>query len=571
MKINILKISIAAVSAALSVTAAAQNLDPTVVVNRAYEGKLLEVYKPVMEMAVPDSVQRFDLEFDYSVFENPYKGSYEFKPYQLLLKPVSADVNKSSFYLRAGAGYNLYPELEAVWTPFQKGPFKMSVYGNYGAYFGPYRSLGTSSSGGDMIVGTWTDENKSAECWDGYRMRAVAGVDGRYDWDKSAFSFNVGYYGVSSKDTLKKRSFNAVDVNLDLYSKPGREKYFHYDVDLDYRFGNDDIDYSSGFEGISEHQFSLGAKLGPVMGASDRLLFDVGVDMVGYHGAITPSAGQVMFAPHYLMTRDRWSLDLGLRLAKMLRPEGAEMFKAKEQLIYPDVRIRYAAIRNALAIYLTAGGGNRLNTYSSLVDKNNFLDPSFGRNSVLLDADVERVALRLGFDGRISKRFSYDIHAGYVNYASALLDAVSYENGQYLSGYAYAPYQKIYAGIDWNCRAESISFDGKVEYTYALMSESTGLFLPAALTADLSFEYNWNRRVFVGADCGFSTKRKGSVGDVASVIPGYIDLGVNAEYAVNRKISFWLHGGNLLNMTIQRNPLYAEKGINFTAGICLKF
>ena len=56
--------------------ASAQNLDPVVEVNRAYEGKLMEVHKPVLDMAVPDSIMRFDLDFDYSVFESPYKGSY---------------------------------------------------------------------------------------------------------------------------------------------------------------------------------------------------------------------------------------------------------------------------------------------------------------------------------------------------------------------------------------------------------------------------------------------------------------------------------------------------------------
>ena len=35
-----------AVSAALPFAAAAQNLDPTVVVDRNYEGKLMEVHKP---------------------------------------------------------------------------------------------------------------------------------------------------------------------------------------------------------------------------------------------------------------------------------------------------------------------------------------------------------------------------------------------------------------------------------------------------------------------------------------------------------------------------------------------
>ena len=41
MKVNILKFTLAAGLAAVSLTSVAQNLDPTVVVNRAYEGKLL--------------------------------------------------------------------------------------------------------------------------------------------------------------------------------------------------------------------------------------------------------------------------------------------------------------------------------------------------------------------------------------------------------------------------------------------------------------------------------------------------------------------------------------------------
>lgn len=570
MKINIIKISLAACAAAMSLTAAAQNLDPTVVVNRAYEGKLLEVNKPVMEMAVPDSVQRFDLDFDYSVFANPYKGSYEFKPYQLLLKPVSADVHKSAFRLKAGAGYSLYPEVDAVWTPLQDGPFKMSVYGNYGGYFGSYRSFRQmSASGSDVVLGRWERDDKATAYWKGYRMRTTAGVDGRYDWEKSAFSFNVGYYGVAAKDTLKSRSFNAVDVNLKMASKPRSGQYFHYDVDVDYRYGNDGIEYRSRLDGLSEHLFSVGAELGSVMPSSDRLLIDAGFEMASYTDAVSATAAQIVLTPHYLISRDRWNFDLGLRLAKVFRLQDSDMYQAKDQVVYPDIRIRYAAIENALAIYFNAGGGNRLNTYSSLIERNQFADPTFARNSYLLDTDVERVSLRLGFDGRISKRFSYDIHAGYVNYANALLDAVAFEGGRYLSGFGYAPYQKLFAGIDWNCNAESISFDGSIEYAHAVIEKGRGLFCPPALSGKVSAEYNWNRRVFVGVDCDFATRRRGSIESVLAVIPAYADLGLNAEYAVSRKFSLWLRGGNLLNMTIQRNPLYAEKGINFTAGICL--
>ena len=63
MRVNIYTL-LAASLTFCSVAASAQNLDPTVEVNRSYEGKLMEVHKPMLEMAVPDSVLRFDLDFD---------------------------------------------------------------------------------------------------------------------------------------------------------------------------------------------------------------------------------------------------------------------------------------------------------------------------------------------------------------------------------------------------------------------------------------------------------------------------------------------------------------------------
>ena len=48
-----------------------------------------------------------------------------------------------------------------------------------------------------------------------------------------------------------------------------------------------------------------------------------------------------------------------------------------------------------------------------------------------------------------------------------------------------------------------------------------------------------------------------------------MNLGVYAEFAFTRKLSFWLRGDNLLNADIQRVPLYTEGGIGATVGICL--
>ena len=91
------------------------------------------------------------------------------------------------------------------------------------------------------------------------------------------------------------------------------------------------------------------------------------------------------------------------------------------------------------------------------------------------------------------------------------------------------------------------------------------LLKPAVLTGGVTFEYNWKRRIFAGADCNFSSSRENSVYKIAS----FADLGLYAEYVMSRGFSLWARGGNLLGMKICHSPLYAEKGAYFTLGICL--
>ena len=125
-----------ALAAAVTALAYGQNLNPTVEVTNAYEGGTSSIAKPARAMAVPDSVTRFNLDFDYSVFEKPYQGAYEFTPYYVQLKPTPKPSTTEKFYLRAGAGFTLHPELDLVWTPLQKEKYRLSVYATHQSYFG---------------------------------------------------------------------------------------------------------------------------------------------------------------------------------------------------------------------------------------------------------------------------------------------------------------------------------------------------------------------------------------------------------------------------------------------------
>ena len=85
--VNIFRISALLALFAAALPGFSQNLDPTVNVSRDFELRALEAEKPSLGMEVPDSVTRFNLDFDYSVLSKPYKGAYEFTPYVLEMRP----------------------------------------------------------------------------------------------------------------------------------------------------------------------------------------------------------------------------------------------------------------------------------------------------------------------------------------------------------------------------------------------------------------------------------------------------------------------------------------------------
>lgn len=557
MRNHIYVVISAALIYAASGLASAQNLDPTVVVDRAYEGKLMEVHKPALEMAVPDSVMKFDLDFDYSVFANPYKGSYEFNPYLLSMKPAASGDAPKTFYMRAGAGYQLHPEFDLVWSPkLRSKGFGMDIYARNRSFVGKYHDLSAA---------------EASDGWNGHDVHSEAGLRCGYDWKKGTLDFGAGYYGLLMGDKAWKRSFNALDAYMHLASKD-YSTVVDYRLDAAYRMAGDSFDVvESGT--LREHLLDLDASV-LFQTRGSVLAVDLGADWAAYEGSVDTGAGQFYITPHYLYSRGPLSLKAGVKIAKVLGGNGVEgqyLSGSEEQFVYPDVRLELAIIRTALKLKAEATGGNKIDTYSSLLHGNHHLGlfSVWGGRS-LLDFTVERVNVSAGFEGRIASGFSYSISAGYSNYANALLDYVNVADGASLkkAGVAYAAYSRTFVNVDAMWKSERLMIDLAAEYTSAwgdCFSSEVPFLRPAAVTGDLAVEYNWKKRVYAGIDCSFSTARTGTL----YAVPAYADLGLYGEYFISRRFSLWARGGNLLGMTIQRNPLYAEKGVYFTLGICL--
>ena len=132
------KIFISAVLLVMGTGAFAQNLNPTVEVTNAYVREASGIEKPSQLREVPDSVLRFNLDFDYAVNETPYRGAYEFKPYLVQLRPQARPSQEGTLLLEAGVGYTLHPELNVVYTPVKTRNLEL---GKRAKIFAPFDAL----------------------------------------------------------------------------------------------------------------------------------------------------------------------------------------------------------------------------------------------------------------------------------------------------------------------------------------------------------------------------------------------------------------------------------------------
>ena len=599
-------------AAALLVCAASfgQNLNPTVEVTNIYQGNPTEVHKPQTVMAIPDSLMRFDMDFGYEVFEKPYQGAYNFKPYMLEMTPDKDAYRGRKLYLRGGAGYSLHPQLDFVFSPEQSGPFQMSVYARHRSYFGKYHSLHHVSEGDVARI-----EKIPGESFGGYDALSSAGLDGRYSFNNAILSFGLGYEGIMRKDSLNRRSFNAADLKLRVRSNRDDDTYLYYDVALDGRIGRDHGEYvastnapiynywytfdptssfipvNPGQPNLNETLFFLHGEAGPVLSRHQRVIMGFEAERCSYRDLMEDRAGRIAAIPSYRFQSGKWDLNLGVRVEKLFMKddEGAVLSRSyKGNWIFPAVKVSYSVTDN-VRLFASATGGNSLNTYSSILSKNHFTYA--GKFNGLFDNSTERINARIGAWGNLGPTFQFEIDGGAAVHGNGILDAgipvPSIIGNAFLPAVVYADYSLLYADALFDLKVGGFKLDGGLHVRHSELKEDggPGLMLPTFST-DLKAVYNFNSRLYAGVNLISASSRKGVCSEEGTFIsiargesyipakysvkiPGYLDLGLLAGYQFNRKLGFWLESGNLLCETIQRNPFYSEKDLWVTAGITL--
>lgn len=509
----------------------AQSLNSTVDVSNEYLSTFDANSKADIKMQVPDSLLQFNKEFDYMVFENPFKGSYEFSPYSVQLIPEVGNYGTRRFYMRAGAGYQMYPVLDAVYSPELKDNpnLKLSIFQKGNGFVGRY-----CDSKGEML---------SETCMN---LSERLGMNLHFDDRNMKLRLNAAYDGVYSGEVSNLRMMHGADLNFGLATF--RNKYFSYKLDLAYKFAN--------LSRENRHFADVGMTFEPK--TEKTMKFPVDVKAQFASGAFLAGA-----APHIRLMLGTVDLLAGAKFTFWSPDKENKYFR-----IAPDI---HAAINivDAVSVYADVDGGQTLISANDILHCNPFVDNT---NHTWSD---ETIRFNGGVKGRIGGGFEFDINGGYSIRDASPLDCLSSLDLGRLTVY-YVEYKPVkfnvaYANAVLSFSNERLDMDAGVHYRFTNLTGNFEVFDLPMLSGTARVTYNWQKRIYVGVGIEGSSDRAGAIikDDIRSYLPGYLNLGASLEYRLTREFGIWVRGTNLLNNMIMRTPSYIEKGINIIGGISL--
>lgn len=567
------------VALALGICASAQNINPTVQVTNAYEGKLMEVHKQELQMNVPDSLLQFDWQFDYSVFDQPYKGAYDFNPYLIDMKPEAVASSAHSLYLRGGAGYSLHPEAQLIFSPYLSDKFVLSVYDDFKGYWGNYSSL-YSEGPSDNLTTTVSDATA------GHEMTNRIGTAARYTMPHAIFSLGAGFDLLRASHPQVANSAQAGDVSLGIKSQQTE----HWDSELSVSYRGlsltDQGPFSSKVNELAENTVKAGAEVLRHYGDHVTFGLSAGYDRVWQD---TTALSLLKITPMFRLEGGRLNLHTGLLFSVPSRTgAGSHVFKGN--ICYPQIYADWLLIPDTMKVYIDFTGGDFLSSYSSLLRSNVFASP-YGPDYIdkdspqafgildLYDSSKRSFDISGGVKGRFGARVQYQASLGAYRLRNALAESMMPQQditGLLFPCYVRADMTVAYFDLKASWSSSSFDADGEFRYQGATRLSEANFIIPAPISGHFNATYNWNGRIYFGAGVKFASERREryipAMRQDASYdlsLPGYCDLGVNAEYKATRQFSIWALGGNLLGHPVYENALFVRKGAYFTIGITL--
>ena len=559
----------------------------TVEVSRPYDINTDGIRKPTLPTAVDDSLHRFDVHFDYSIFNRPYGDLYDFTPYESIqLSTVGA--NRTPFvYARLGSQYafgdkGLMPAGEIYLQSKPRKGFCSGLYGRHNSFFG---DLGRGFN--------WDPILKTA------RMENTVGGDLTYDWETVEMMVDVKYdYDTYRFSPIRESSqfpcssghTNGIFTGaINLNSAQKEENSIYYDVTFSYRNTKKALAMelpSTPFDTLRmrEHFLNVSGFIGASFDVH-RIYIDMNIEYAAYGGVHDFNIGVVEFSPIYQYHRKRLDARLGVKfgsrygMAGTIAEPGLDL--TPRSSIFPDVDLRYTLVDKMLWAHAVVTGGNDLNPLSRMIDDCPLVlpDSQMGFGSRPLDAT-------LSLEGVVAGRLGFNLEGIYKIYRNKMIFVPVHDlTGLPMLTAAYRDVNQYSVQAELFWRSQELTVGGRLRYaSYRNQSDKSVVTEMPVWTGNASFRYNFRERIIAQVECNFRSSThgymaEGYLSDDSSLLPGpvryevppIIDLDLHLNYLINKNLSVFVKAGNLLNQRNQYMPLYLEPGLNLGGGICINF
>ncbi len=578
---------------------AQQKISSTVEVKREYEGKLMEINKSPLDVKIADSLMKFNLNFDYTLFNKPYKDLYEFSPVTTTTITRPGEIKYPVFYSRLLLLYPWMPQADIYIQPKLNNRFSLSFNLNHDSFWGELPVIDINSS------------NRVTESLNraiGDRMKNNIGVKGGYQWGKGRLYLDLDflngyntYYGIKpfdfhapgtfpnviSRNFVKENLshiYNMVNAGIGVISVKPKSDLFHYDFYLKYRYTDDlpnlKLYYASPLI-FSENLLLANGNI--IFRTGDRGGVKIGFDYKIANEKLNNDYDYRDIASLSLQYRyelDRLALEGGAVFSGgSVEFSGARQWNSDITPIYPKLSAVYEAVKESLWLYLKIDGNNQLNNYSDLLLFNPWVNSKPTNFSHVSSTPFNS---SLGLRGIVSDKFSYNLYGGYERMKCLLFFSTNHLRSSLSEPTYLEKADKFYTGLDLQFKSKD--FISGVDFKYNYFQTPHNTFLGGSKTFvlprfELNFYARYNlRERFIAELKGYYRSSIATfytqtvfLPEYYYEIPGFIDLKLSLSYVVSNNFTLFIEGNNLLNQSILYIPNYFENGLNIGLGMCLKF
>lgn len=620
MKLYKYIIVIAALLLTITESNAQQTIDPTLEVNRNFDAKLLEITKGKLYTNFDDSLGRFNLSFNYTIFDKPIKDLYEFSPLSSAQIEKSAMPVRPFLFIKAGSNIPFNPYGSIYIQPRLGNNFSLVINGSHNSFLAKLPAHYIETNMVDR------GETKVAAP----SSKTDLGIDFKYHWEKGELGLKAGhnnkmnsYYGFDQRiiniaelepilGNYSNNSFmrdsmshttNITGAGFYAKSLNKNPNSFYYNAQFSYSklFENEYHPYyivraepllpgNPPFLGdqafannkLDEQYLNLSLTAGAGFANFNKILAGVKYEASDSRFSDSLNRSNLELHPRYIFKKGKWSFDLGFKY-NMWWEQGSTDYN-----IYFSSSTQLEIVNNKFWLYGFIDGKNNFMNYHKMAEMNSWISPATQIRNI-----EQPVVARVGIKGNVKEKLSYNIYGGYYEYRNQLyfysLQENFYSSDSPMNGYQAMYKDEKRVGFGAEVSFHSKSFEGVLTtdfYTFKdniKMTNTHFNYSPSELK--VLGRYNWRERVIVNGSFTYKQKTPRLIDmyfidfnydlyDLSNYspiyTPSYAKLDVSISYVYNKNLTFFIQLNNILDSKVFEYVTYAMPGFNGGVGLSFK-